>query len=86
MMSALDGLAAVKSNRPEDQARLREPLPEDDTLEASDGDALARSADVVRLPAPGRPLSVRVHWGIVFAAVASLVLWFAIKSVVELVL
>jgi len=37
------------------------------------------------LPAPsGRRWSVRVHWGIVIAVVASLILWFAIKTVLGL--
>jgi hypothetical protein len=29
---------------------------------------------------------MRVHWGIVFAVVASVVLWLAIKMVISLVL
>jgi len=40
---------------------------------------------VTPLETSRRRWTVRVHWGIVFAIVASLTLWFAIKTVVELV-
>ena len=44
------------------------------------------AAGVIRLERSSRRWTARVHWGIVFAIVASLVLWFAIKSIVALVL
>jgi hypothetical protein len=40
------------------------------------------AAGVIPLERSSRRWTVRVHWGIIFAIVASLVLWFAIKSIV----
>lgn len=49
-------------------------------------DAERRTEDVVPTTKSGRRWSVRVHWGIVFAIVASVVLWLAIRAVVGLAL
>ena len=49
--------------------------------------AAADQVEAERRPIPqsGRKWSIRVHWGIVFAVVASLILWFLIRTVAALV-
>lgn len=85
----MGGTGAVNINRAEDRARLagrsasaRQQAAEDGATDHGAGAARRSSAARVRF---GRRWSVRVHWGIVFALVASLVLWFAIKSIFGLV-
>jgi hypothetical protein len=39
---------------------------------------------VVPIARHGRRWSLRIHWGIVFAVVASLALWLAIKTLIGL--
>jgi len=88
----MGGLVAVNTNRAEDQAR-----PTDgggpasagqgrgNQLGAATGDTDLRSEPVTPLAGSGHRWRVRVHWGIVFAVVASVILWLAIRSVVGLV-
>lgn len=84
------GLRAVKINQAKDQARARpqsasDPQPEDADEPMAVGNPLASPAvAVTSIKTSGRRWTVRVHWGIIFAIVASLILWFAIKSFVEL--
>ena len=79
----------MNTNRAEDQARLAgrlasaRPQPADNGT--TDDGAGVGQRPIAPPPRIGRRWSVRVHWGIVFAIVASLVLWFAIKIVVGLV-
>ncbi len=47
-----------------------------------DNRAEALQQRVIPLARHRRRWRVRLHWGIVFAVVASLVLWFAIKTVI----
>ena len=78
---------AVNTNRAEDQARpAGRPAPSRQGVQgAPNGTGPEADHPGTPAPRPGRRWSVRVHWGIVFAVVASLILWFAIKAVVELV-
>jgi ABC-type uncharacterized transport system permease subunit len=46
----------------------------------------SRVEDAVPLAQQGGRWTVRVHWGIVLAIVASLILWLAIKTVIGLAL
>jgi hypothetical protein len=81
----------VKISQAKDQARSRaqpasELQPEDADESAAAGDRSAsRAAGVLPIDRPSRRWIVRVHWGVVFAIVASLILWFAVKTVVDLV-
>src|ERR1700680_3828736 len=91
-MSAIGGFATVKRNHLKDHARpAGHPEPATalgeggaDSSAATSNGAAPNRAGVVQFRAAGRRWSVRVHWGIVFAVVASVVLWLAIKTVVEL--
>ena len=92
--SSVGGLRAVKISQAKDQVRpvggLRA-ASEVERARADDPVAPERAfaspaAGVIPLERSSRRWTVRVHWGIVFAIVASLVLWFAIKSIVALVL
>ena len=59
--------------------------PEDvDELLASGSRSASPDTGVVPIDRSRRRWTVRVHWGIVFAVVASLILWLAIKAVVDL--
>jgi hypothetical protein len=86
------GQRAVKISQAKDQARsAARPQPSSD-LQPEDADEptpaadrfASRAADAVPIDRSRRRWTVRVHWGIVFAIVASLILWFAIKSAVDL--
>lgn len=90
---AVGGVRAVTSNRAQDQAR---PIGRAGTVSgaqqpragagATGSGGEQRSEAPVPIAKSGRHWSVRVHWGIVFAVVASVVLWLAIKMVISLVL
>jgi hypothetical protein len=81
----------VTSNRAQDQARpigrggpasaaqqhRAEPEPAGDTEPRADS-----SAPAAKL---GRRWGVRIHWGIVFAVIASIILWLGIRTVAGLV-
>ena len=82
------GQRAVKISQAKDQARAAaRPQPASD-LQPEDADeptpAATRAAGAVPIDRSSRRWTMRVHWGIVFAIVASLILWFAIKSAVDL--
>jgi hypothetical protein len=85
------GQRAVKISQAKDRARSRpQPAldlqPEDaDASMTAGGPSVSHAARVIPVERSRRRWTVRVHWGIVFAIVASLILWFAIKSVVDLV-
>lgn len=85
----MGGTGAVNINRAEDRARLagrsasaRQQAAEDGATDHGVRAAQQASAAPARV---GRQWGIRVHWGIVFALVASFVLWFAIKTVFGLV-
>lgn len=72
--------------RPAGRSQLASDLqPEDADERTEAGNRLvSRAAGVIPIDRPSRRWTVRVHWGIVFAIVASLILWVGIKSVVDL--
>ena len=72
--------------RPAGRPQLSPDLqPEDvDELLTSGSRSASPDTGVVPIDRSGRRWTVRVHWGIVFAIVASLILWLAIKTVVDL--
>ena len=72
--------------RPADRPRRASALKDGQADEpaATGSGASTGPADVIPLARSRRRWSVRVHWGIIFAVVASLILWFAIKTVVDL--
>lgn len=79
----------MNTNRAEDQARpagrlapARQQGAEDGATDDGAGAGQQPITEPVRIR---RRWSVRVHWGIVFAIAASLILWFAIKTMIELV-
>ena len=82
----------MKISQAKDQARPADrrqsasvPQPEDPDEPMAVGKPLVSPGEgVTSIKTSGRRWTVRVHWGIIFAIVASLILWFAIKSVVEL--
>jgi len=83
----MGGLVLVKTNRAADQARGAVGGGAASAVEERRnpaGAAAGGSESVVPLAGSGRRWSVRVHWGIVFAIAASVILWLAIKSVVGL--
>ena len=57
-----------------------------DQSATADNEAGSHPAGAIPLATSGRRWTVRVHWGIVFAIVASVILWFVIKTVVQLAL
>ncbi len=83
----MSGVRAVNTNRAQDPARpagrpvaaLQKRSAELAGTEAGTG------AEPPRVIGHGRRWSVRIHWGIVFAVIASLVLWLAIKALIGLV-
>jgi len=72
--------------RPAGRPRRAPALPEGQANEsaATGNGASSGPTRVVPLARSRRRWSVRVHWGIVFAVAASLILWFAIKAVIDL--
>ena len=77
-------VGVVTNNRAQDQARTvgrAQPVPA-----AQEQRAEPRPQTVAPSASSTRRWSVRVHWGIVFAVVASLILWLAIKTIVGLAL
>lgn len=84
----MGGGRAVNTNRAQDEARAvdRPRAPQKQSQDSPDaGIAPATERErVVPLAQQGRRWTVRIHWGIVFAVVASLVLWLAIKIVIGL--
>jgi hypothetical protein len=79
------GIGAMNTNRAQDQARPATAL--QTRLEEVERTAAGGEQErVVPLAQQGRRWSVRIHWGIVFAVVASLVLWLAIKALIGLAL
>lgn len=82
---AVGSIGAVNTNRAQEQVRPAGRLGQATALESHR--AAADQAEVQPQPVPqsGRQWSIRVHWGIVFAVVASLILWLLIKTVVALV-
>ena len=78
----------MNTNRAEDQARPAG-RPALARRQPAGGGATDRGASVGQQPISEparirRRWSVRVHWGIVFAIVASLILWLAIKTLIGL--
>jgi hypothetical protein len=67
--------------RPDGRERGASALRED---HAAAPETAPRIGDAVPLARSGRTWMVRVRWGIVFAIVMSLILWFAIKTVIGL--
>ena len=79
----------MNTNRAEDQARPAGRLAsarQQAAVESATHDGAGAGQQAITEPVRIRGRwSVRVHWGIVFAIVASLILWFAIKTLVGLV-
>jgi hypothetical protein len=84
------GIAAVNTHRAQDQARsAAQPAPASQkgpSAGATGDGAETQQQRPIPFQRSGRRWGVRVHWGIVFAIVASLILWFAIKTVAGLFL
>jgi len=86
----MGGLVAVNTNRAEDRVRPADGrgsasvARERRTEGAAAGSGAEFRSDSGPLAGSGRRWSVRVHWGIIFAIVASAILWLAIRSVVGL--
>jgi hypothetical protein len=81
------GFGAVKINHAKDPARPVGRERATSALREDHGtvpESASRVEDTVPLARSGR--IVRVHWGIVLAIVSSLILWFAIKTVIGLAL
>ena len=78
----------AKDPRPSGRSGLTSALqkaPEEQSAPAGN-EAGSHPAGAIPLAASGRRWTVRVHWGIVFAIVASVIFWFVIKTVVQLAL
>jgi hypothetical protein len=85
----VSGVGAVNTNRAQDPAGLARPTAalQKRSTEPGETDSAAEveGERVLPLAPHGRRWSVRIHWGIVFAVVASVVLWLAIKALIGLV-